>query len=185
MKIVEGSSDAGVSCSAQGGFPEPVVELFFGHLVPVVAGELEESGQGLVVRFVVGGGFAVPGADFLADVASEEAVLEEGGECGVLVAAKFDGLVGDAAAGVDDAWGDDGAGRAGVDAAGAGAAAVGSWREGILSVELFRRHEVSVIPQIIQGRHLVRGQLITLFSGTIPDISARGDDSLNARRNIS
>lgn len=76
----------------------------------------------------MGGGFAVPWAYFLADVASEEAVAEEGGEFGVLVAAEFDGLVGDAAAGVDDAWGDDGAGRAGVDAAGAGAAPVDNLR---------------------------------------------------------
>lgn len=77
-------------------------------------------------RFVVGRGLAVPGTDLLADVASEEAVAEEWGKCGVLVTAEFDGLVGDTPPCVDDAGGDDGAGRTGVDAAGAGAAAVGN-----------------------------------------------------------
>ncbi|MNC95575.1 hypothetical protein D3C83_127280 [compost metagenome] len=71
------------------------------------------------------GGAAVPGTDFLADVAAEGVAGEVLSDMRVERAAMLDGCVADAQRGVDGAVGEDGVGGAGVEASSAGAAAVG------------------------------------------------------------
>jgi hypothetical protein len=104
----------------------------FKRLLECYVVELGQRFEGGIDQFGTGfnclpgcyGGFAVPGADVLADVTAKDLSADEGAEIFGNRAFFLDGEVGDAAGGVHLVRSDEGVSGAGVDAAGAGAAAI-------------------------------------------------------------